>query len=154
MKKCRKPLSLRHFGTPGGGRTHGLSLRSAKNRLIHAVLRCYAVFLKPLKYKAFRAFGIIPTLNCQAFIGSQAPKILHFHVFYVVVSIVYPYSTKKLQSFLQSVSANGTIYINTIPSNSNCQSFIYCFSFFNETNFCHLSMKQVLWLFLLGIRHL
>ena len=27
MKKCRKPLSLRHFGTPGGGRTHGLSLR-------------------------------------------------------------------------------------------------------------------------------
>ena len=27
MKKCRKPLSLRHFGTPGGARTHGLSLR-------------------------------------------------------------------------------------------------------------------------------
>ena len=35
-------------------RTSGLPLRSTKNRLIHAVLRCYAVFLKPLKYKAFR----------------------------------------------------------------------------------------------------
>ncbi len=53
-EKCRKPLCLRHFGTPGGIRTHGLPLRSTKNRLIHAVLRCYAVFLKPLKYKAFR----------------------------------------------------------------------------------------------------
>ncbi len=53
-KKCRKPLRLRHFGTPGGIRTHGLSLRSTKNRLIHAVLRCYAVFLNPLKYKVFR----------------------------------------------------------------------------------------------------
>lgn len=42
------------FRTPGGIRTHGLPLRSTKNRLIHAVLRCYAVFLKPLKYKAFR----------------------------------------------------------------------------------------------------
>lgn len=36
-----------------GSRTHDLLLRSTKNRLIHAVLRCYAVFLKPLKYKAF-----------------------------------------------------------------------------------------------------
>ena len=42
------------LSTPGGSRTHGLPLRSTRNRLIHAVLRCYAVFLKPLKYKAFR----------------------------------------------------------------------------------------------------
>ena len=63
MKKCRKPLSLRHFGTPGGIRTHGLSLRSTENRLIHAVLRCYAMSLNPLKYKAFRrtsCFSVSP----------------------------------------------------------------------------------------------
>ena len=29
-------------------------LRSTKNRLIHTVLRCYAMFLKPLKYKVSR----------------------------------------------------------------------------------------------------
>ena len=54
MKKNRKPLSLRLFGTPGGSRTHGLPLKSTKNRLIHAMLRCYAMSLNPLKYKAFR----------------------------------------------------------------------------------------------------
>ena len=31
-----------------------LPLRSTENRLIHAVLRCYAMSLNPLKYKAFR----------------------------------------------------------------------------------------------------
>lgn len=41
------------LSTPGGSRTHGLSLRSTENRLIHTVLRCYAMFLKPLRYKAF-----------------------------------------------------------------------------------------------------
>ena len=42
------------FRTPGGIRTHGLPLRSTENRLIHAMLRCYAMSLNPLKYKAFR----------------------------------------------------------------------------------------------------
>ena len=41
------------YSAPGEIRTHDPSLRSTKNRLIHTVLRCYAMFLKPLKYKAF-----------------------------------------------------------------------------------------------------
>ena len=51
------------YGAPIGIRTQGLPLRSTENRLIHAVLRCYAVFLKPLKYKAFRripCFSVSP----------------------------------------------------------------------------------------------
>ena len=61
--KKRRLFRICVHGTPGGSRTHGLPLRSTKNRLIHAVLRCYAVFLKPLKYKAFRripCFSVSP----------------------------------------------------------------------------------------------
>ena len=53
IRKSRNHCGYGSFGTPDGIRTHGLPLRSTENRLIHTVLRCYAMFLKPLKYKAF-----------------------------------------------------------------------------------------------------
>ena len=53
-KNAADLIGLRHFGTPGETRTHYIPLRSTKNRLIHTVLRCYAMFLNPLKYKVFR----------------------------------------------------------------------------------------------------
>lgn len=62
-KKITQPFiqRLRNlFSTPGEVRTHGLSLRSTENRLIHTVLRCYAMFLKPLKYKAFERIPCFP----------------------------------------------------------------------------------------------
>ncbi len=63
-ESIKKPAhTARAGGAPGAIRTRGVPLRSTKNRLIHAVLRCYAVFLKPLKYKAFRrisCFSVSP----------------------------------------------------------------------------------------------
>ena len=54
---------LRHFGAPAAIRTRGLSLRSTKNRLIHAMLRCYAMSLNPLKYKAFRRISCFKVVS-------------------------------------------------------------------------------------------
>ena len=60
IQKGHQASAWRPAGTPGGIRTHGLPLRSTENRLIHTVLRCYAMFLKPLKYKAFERIPCFP----------------------------------------------------------------------------------------------
>ena len=60
-KKAVKRLCFKALGgAPAAIRTRGLSLRSTENRLIHTVLRCYAMFLKPLKYKVFERNPCFP----------------------------------------------------------------------------------------------